>query len=251
MKPVRLFNFVLFFALIVLVSKTPQVSAFSTFVADQSYTLCVSRSGFVYVAGKSLWMKTCRRHDKEIQLGNDSGTGSVGATGATGETGPSGETGPIGATGASGAFGSSGATGQMGPTGATGMQGESGPQGYTGGMIIGGNGDPNETALRYGGAGAFTFVTTEADRQIPVSGNVHHLTARVSTAPGTENGWTIVLRNNKTDTQLTCTILDTDNTCTDVLHAVTFTSPDLLSVAVSPVGAPSGAGNLAWSVLIN
>jgi len=244
MKPVRLLNFFLLGVLLILISKTPHVSAFSELVTDKEYVLCVSRSGFVYVAGKSLWIKQCRRHDKEFRLsaGEQTGEGSSGATGATG---------PQGATGPTGSSGIPGIPGDTGPIGETGPQGATGPQGSNGGYILGGNGDPNESAVRFGGAGGFTYVTTESDRQIPVTGDVRNLTAVVSTAPGTGNSWTIMVRKNKSDTTLTCTISDDSKLCEDTSHTETYSTGDLFTVAVTPGGTPAGAGNLAWSISLH
>lgn len=181
--------------------------------------------------------------------------GAIGPTGLPGGTGPTGMPGPAGATGQQGATGPAGSgetgpTGAQGPSGVPGLQGPTGPQGVSGGMLLGGNGDPNAGDPQYSGAGSFTFVLNEANRQIPVTGSVKALQAVISTAPGESGSWTITVRRNKTDTLLTCTISDADSSCQDLVNTEVFAAGELFTIQIVATGTPAGAGNLAWSVIV-
>jgi hypothetical protein len=165
---------------------------------------------------------------------------AMGATGSAGATGP---TGPIGPTGA---------TGPTGPTGATGPIGPQGPAGPTG-SIIGGTTFNNNLP-----GGSDTFVTlfadfsnteTDVEHAMPVAGALSMLFVRITGNLGTAgsgHSYTITVRQNETDTAVSCVILETATSCTDATNTVTFAVGDLLSLRVSPsAGAPGR--QLRWS----
>lgn len=199
-------------AFIALVSITSVITFFHPVYAENVLRICVKDNGLMYVIGKGFHKTDCRQNDRIIDIS------------------------------------SVGPPGQTGPTGSTGATGETGTNGKT---LLGGNGNPYETGTRFGGAGAFTFATEEADRQIPITGTLTDLQAVVSVAPGVGNGWIITARKNKSATPVSCTITGTTSVCTDTLHSTEFQEGDIFSVSVTPVNTPAGAGNLAWSITIH
>lgn len=106
--------------------------------AGTAVSVCVKRSGLVYIIGDGFRRSECRGADTLLTLGVE---GPVGPQGPQGEAGPQGIQGPQGLQGEpgvpgeqgpQGVQGEPGPVGPIGPQGATGPQGMQGPQGLQG-----------------------------------------------------------------------------------------------------------------------
>lgn len=82
-------------------------------------TVCVKKSGFVYVIGQEFKRDECNKNDSLLSWNT---TGIQGPKGDTGETGP---VGPQGVKGDTGIAGQQGAIGSVGPQGLKGDKGDS------------------------------------------------------------------------------------------------------------------------------
>jgi hypothetical protein len=94
---------------------------------------------------------------------------------------------------------------------------------------------------------------SETTRQnlVPGSGVIHGLQFMTINAPGAGQTYTITLRVNSNDTPITCTIADSNMSCTDTVHIATVTAGDLISYsAVASASAGSSGSNFA-SILLN
>lgn len=83
---------------------------------------------------------------------------------------------------------------------------------------------------------------TEAVASAPVSAPItaRNFYIKVGTAPGAGQTFTVRLRKNAADTNITCTISDTATTCNDTSNTGTFVAGDLAAVRiVSSAGAAS------------
>ncbi len=190
-------------------------------------------------------------------LGSTGPTGLPGLPGDIGPTGPSGIEGPSGATGiqgSTGPIGPVGSTGEIGPTGSTGQDGSTGPTGATGpggstGLtILASSFNPTEGGTRYTTASLFADRTDETDSQILLpAGTVRNLNVKLSTAPGTGNAWTMMVRKNASDTTITCTISDSSTSCADSTNSAAYATGDLFSIRITP-SSPNASGHLYWSV---
>jgi hypothetical protein len=96
-----------------------------TRATGDTVTICVKRSGLVYVIGDGFRRSECRGTDQLISWntegvpGPQGPAGADGANGADGAQGPQGEQGPAGADGADGAQGPQGPQGPAGTGGGT------------------------------------------------------------------------------------------------------------------------------------
>jgi hypothetical protein len=104
----------------------------STRAAGDEITVCVKRSGLVYVIGDGFRRSECRPADTLLSWGAAGAQGPAGADGAQGPQGPAGTGGANGEDGQPGAQGPAGADGQPGNQGEQGPQGLQGPQGPAG-----------------------------------------------------------------------------------------------------------------------
>jgi hypothetical protein len=84
------------------------------------------------------------------------------------------------------------------------------------------------TYYQLGSIGAGQFGTTESTMDDAYSPHVaivaSNLYAYTNVAPGSGESWTITLRQDASDTTLTCTISNTETTCTDIVNAPTLTA---------------------------
>ncbi|MBI2640944.1 MAG: hypothetical protein HYW91_03635 [Candidatus Sungbacteria bacterium] len=84
---------------------------------------------------------------------------------------------------------------------------------------------------------------TESNAQIdaPIAFTASNLYVRTGAAPGAGKTLVVTLRKNSADTALTCTVSDTNTTCTDLSNSVTFVAGDdvALSIVLS-AGATGG-----------
>lgn len=72
----------------------------------------------------------------------------------------------------------------------------------------------------------------------PAAGTVQNLEVRLDTAPGAGTSYQFTFRQELADTALTCTVSDTDTTCSDASSTVAISAGDRLSVEVTPTGGP-------------
>lgn len=169
--------------------------------------------------------------------------GADGAQGPQGNPGPQGPAGPDGADGAQGPQGDPGPQGAQGDPGPQGLQGDPGPAGPTGpsggGSMVGGNhSNPN--------SGVFlmpwddTQSGTEGNANVPMSsGTASKLILVGSPALGAGQTATVTVRNNGTDTALTCTIAASTSSCSDLVNSAAFADGDLISLLYSETGNPN------------
>ena len=83
--------------------------------------------------------------------------------------------------------------------------------------------------------------TTEANVQAlsPISATFGSLNIRLSGSPGSGKSFLFTLRKNGADTTLTCTVADTNTTCSDTTHTVSMAPGDVFSVSSVPSGTPT------------
>jgi hypothetical protein len=112
-------------------------------------------------------------------------------------------------------------------------------------MLSGLNTPPDNTGTYYGSltaghSSSTGWSATEADMQIvvPTSGVISGLRSRMSTAPGSVNGWTHTLMKNGSATTVTTTISGTNTVATDSTHTFTVAAGDTLTIRNAPVGTP-------------
>jgi hypothetical protein len=97
-----------------------------------------------------------------------------------------------------------------------------------------------------GGAGIGT--ATEANNQnVAISMTITKLSVNLITAPGAGKSRVFTLRKNETDTALTCTIADTNKTCT-ATGSIAVADDDRLDTSDAPTGSPA-TGALGISYL--
>lgn len=195
-------------------------------------------------------------------------TGPTGLQGSTGPTGPMGMTGPIGATGLQGIQGVPGGPGAQGPTGATGLtglQGATGPTGPTGPagtgsatVMLFGNagGSISTTQTRYIGiSGSANPVNVGLGFAMPAAGTINILRVVLNGAPDNGSGnqtYTFTVYKNATSAGLSCSIQETNTTCS-ASGSVTFAAGDVLTLQSVPTSSGSGNPSAvapAWSLKI-
>lgn len=103
-------------------------------IQPQTVSLCVLRSGLVYVVGQGFRAKDCSRNAQLISIstGQQGSPGSAGPQGPAGDKGPTGDKGPVGDQGPVGLPGPQGDQGLPGPDGNPGPQGMPGEKGDPG-----------------------------------------------------------------------------------------------------------------------
>jgi hypothetical protein len=66
------------------------------------------------------------------------------------------------------------------------------------------------------------------------------------TAGSSGRSYTFTVRKNSADTLITCQIVASATSCSDMTHTATFTAGDRISLESSPSGTPS-ARTVVWS----
>lgn len=84
---------------------------------------------------------------------------------------------------------------------------------------------------------------------VPVNSAVSQLSARVTTAPGAGDSWTVTLRKNGSDTSLSCSIAGTALTCT-TSGSVNVVVGDRLGVRFLEGGTAASNGGSGWSACL-
>src|SRR3989344_4512667 len=95
-------------------------------------SICVKKSGLVYVIGAGFRREDCKKNESLLTWNTQGIQGPKGDTGIAGPQGPQGEKGDKGDPGEQGSKGNQGIPGQQGDKGDTGVQGPAGPQGEMG-----------------------------------------------------------------------------------------------------------------------
>lgn len=101
------------------------VGLFASYASAEgtSVTLCVKRSGLVYVVGDGFRRSECRDRDQLVTINTGGVPGPQGPAGPVGPAGPQGEAGPQGDVGPAGPQGPAGPAGAQGPAGPAGSAG--------------------------------------------------------------------------------------------------------------------------------
>lgn len=92
-----------------------------------------------------------------------------------------------------------------------------------------------------------TTVNTACRIVVPMTGTLKRLSIRTSTQPGLTQNVVFTVRKNNADTALTCTVNDTDTTCSDDSNTVAVSQGDTLELkVVSSAGAATMSWNHGW-----
>lgn len=107
-----------------------------TRAAGDVITICVRRSGLVYVIGDGFRRSECRGTDQLVSWNSEGIPGPQGPIGPIGATGAEGPQGTLGPQGVAGTNGAQGPQGPQGPQGAVGPQGPAGGGGTLGQLVV-------------------------------------------------------------------------------------------------------------------
>lgn len=100
----------------------------------------------------------------------------------------------------------------------------------------------SDSAVRYAPLiGSSSPNATELNTTSPVAstGTISRLFVRLDNTPGAGKSYAFAFRKNGSDTALTCTISDSDTTCSDQTNSVAVTTGDLISLGITPSGTPT------------
>ena len=85
----------------------------------------------------------------------------------------------------------------------------------------------------------------ESGTQFPMpAGTVRELRVRVPIAAGpagSGNTWTFTVRKNGSSTGITCTVLETATSCSDLVNTSYFAAGDLISIRVDAISDPANS----------
>ena len=187
--------------------------------------------------------------------------GPAGPQGLQGDPGPTGPTGPQGPAGPTGSPGPQGDPGPIGPTGPQGPAGPTGPQGPNGNTIIGGGtGGTNlsGSSTRYVPLFFSDVDATESsvEQTVPVAATLSQFYVRLSGAPdppplsSSVQSYTFTVHKNGGGTLVTCTISESNTTCSDTTNSVAFNAGDTISIESDPSNGPNGA-RMHWTARFN
>lgn len=122
-------------------------------------------------------------------------------------------------------------------------------------VVIGGSDDNlSNSATEYndvfGGGGSWS--TTEADANLVISSpaTFKSLKIELESTPGAGKSYAFTLRKNGSDTSVTCTVSDTNTTCSDASNSFTVVAGDLVALQSVPSGTPSAIPAF-WSMIID
>ena len=76
---------------------------------------------------------------------------------------------------------------------------------------------------------------------VPFAGTLKNLYCSVTTAPGGGTSWAITVRDDASDTSVTCTISNTSTTCNDTSNTATVAAASLLTIFWDANGGVAGA----------
>jgi hypothetical protein len=91
---------------------------------------------------------------------------------------------------------------------------------------------------------------TAVQQAVPVAGTLSLLYVRIDGTAGTAGSgrsYTVTIRLNGTDTSVSCVILDTATSCSDLSNSVTFAAGDLISVVAVPSAVNPIARTMRWT----
>jgi hypothetical protein len=180
--------------------------------------------------------------------------GAVGATGPAGPTGLTGLEGTTGTTGAPGATGPIGATGPAGPTGPVGPTGATGPTGAAGASAFlaridlltpaGGFGSPDGNSELMPSEASVTQLSPN------VAVEARDLSVKLTLAPGVDSSYAFTVRDDAADTDVACTIAESDTTCDSAGAGATIAPGSEVSIGVTATGTPTPASALiGWRAI--
>jgi hypothetical protein len=121
-------------------------------------------------------------------------------------------------------------------------------------MIGGGGGSSN---IQNGATNYLSLFLDEASptesiaqQRVTEAGTLSQLSVRLDQNPGTgSDQYTFTVRNNGSNTTVTCTITTPATSCTDTTHSATFAVGDLLSISSVPGNSPSNQPDARWTGL--
>lgn len=110
-------------------------------------------------------------------------------------------------------------------------------------IYMGGGGYNTGSATGYHSVHNYFRETTEkfVRAPVPFAGQADKFYVKMSTTPGSGKSYAFTLRQNGSDTSLTCTISDSSTTCSDTSNTVSLSAHDTLTVSVVPTNTPSNA----------
>ena len=85
---------------------------------------------------------------------------------------------------------------------------------------------------------------------VSTPGTIQSLRVTVNVAPGAGTSYQFTVRQNATDTALTCSIADSSTSCTDSSSTVAVVGGDLLSLEASPANTPASV-TVLWTVVFD
>ena len=150
---------------------------------------------------------------------------------------------PLGFQGAQGAQGAAGAQGNQGSQGAQGAQGSAAPNAV---LAFQGAVSLDTGATNYS---LIIVSATETDAQFmaPRAGTIANLFCTLNGTPGAGKQYAFTVREDASDTILTCTVADTNTSASDTSNSFVVAAGALISLKSVPTGTPT-ARRVAWSV---
>lgn len=109
----------------------------------------------------------------------------------------------------------------------------------------------NATATTYLPPFSYDCWTTETivdDFRMPFDGTFKYMQVSVLNVPGSGNSWKGVLRINRANTNIVCTITEASNHCFNDSAAVRFYRGDVITFAIVATGTPTGTAAVSWAV---
>lgn len=109
---------------------------------------------------------------------------------------------------------------------------------------------PSTFAARWnnlmGGGSAWNVTESQMDGIVTAAGTIDTLNFVVDSSPGSGRSWIATVRKNAADTDLTCTITNSNTSCSDLTHSVSVSPGDKVSFQVAPSGNPPSTSS-RWS----
>lgn len=123
-------------------------------------------------------------------------------------------------------------------------------------IILGANrGNSDDTLTTYAPLqGAWDGDNTESSNTqvFPANGTLKNLRVKTEDVPGSGNSYTITIRTGMTiagmaDSDVTCAVSDTSDTCSDVVNTLTISAGDLVNMEIVPTSLPTES-EIGWAV---
>lgn len=89
------------------------------------------------------------------------------------------------------------------------------------------------------GASNTNNIATTNFSYFAVAGTLKNLNIVLNGTPGAGKSYNFTVYNSSTPTSLTCTVSDTNTTCSDIVNTVTVAAGDELKIVITPSGTPT------------